>query len=409
MFEFLTKIKAFLGTEKQYVETRIPLLTSGKGFALSQAGSISTVHTCIKILGETLSKLPLEIYDRDEVKGMIKAKDDYRYDILHFNPNSYTTSQAFICALETNRNFKGNSFALIERNQFSGRVEGLYIIDPDLVVDYIIQNNRLYYGLKNKDKEELDIVPSENMLHFRMMTKDGIWGINPIEALRWNLSTTYKGLQTIDSFYDNNANSPKAIKSNVMGANQKSMMEALDKFNKEYTGATQAGKMIPLPPNTEIQELKLNFADAEFIQTIKFNANQIAALYGIPVHMVGNTETSKYNNVEQMGIGFKGDTISPIARMYRQEFEFKLLNPPERKAGKSIEFNLNAMIETDHKTRMEGYKTLSQIGVISPNKIAQIENLETTENGDVRLVPMNMMTLDKLKATEKIQANGKQN
>ena len=152
--------------------------------------------------------------------------------------------------------------------------------------------------------------------------------------------------------------------------------------------------------------MKLNLADVQFIDTIKFNANQIAALYGVPAHMVGNTEASKYNNVEQMNIGFKGDTISPIARMYRQEMELKLLTSTERKAGKSIEFNLNAMIETDYNTRMNGYKTLASIGVMSPNKISRIENLETDPNGDVRLVPMNMMTLQKLKESEKQKDNG---
>lgn len=403
MFE---KVKAFFSTEKVYIKERIPILTNGKTFELSQAGAISTVHTCIKILGETLSKLPAEVYFEDQIKGKLKDKEDYRYEIIHYNPNQYTTSQIFFNALETNRGFKGNSFAKINRLS-NGRIQSLEIIDPDLIVAYKVTNGSLYYTLKNKETETEDPISSMDLLHFRMMTKDGIWGVNPIAALRSNLSTTYKGMQTIDSFYDNNANSPKALKSTVSGANQKAMLEALAKFNTEFSGSTNAGKMVPLPPNSEIQELKLNFADAEFIATIKFNANQIAALYGIPPHMVGNTEASKYNNVEQMEIGFKADTISPIARMYRQELEFKLLTTEERKKGKSIEFNLNAMIETDHKTRLEGYKTLSQIGAISPNKIAQLENLETDINGDVRLIPMNMMTLEKVKQTEKIKDNGK--
>lgn len=412
MFEFFKSIKTYIMPEKEYINTIIPA-NIGKKFNLSQAEKISTVFTCIKVLGETLSKLPLELYNNDEVKGNIKDKTDSRYDILHFNPNDYTTSQTFIQALETLRNFKGNSFAFINRDERS-KVKSLEFIHPDLIFDYIKVDGKLYYAYKkidenDKSKFTIEIIPSYNLLHFRGMTKDGIWGMNPLEALRYNMSINFKGMQTADSFYDNNANSSKAIKSTISGANQRSMLEAVEKFQKEYTGSQNAGRIIPLPPNTEIQELKLNMVDVDFINTMRYNVNQIAALYGVPAHMAGDTTTSKYNNVEQMNIGFKGDTMSPIARMYRQEFEFKLLTVDERKNGKSIEFNLNAMIETDSKTRMEGYKTLSQLGAISPNKISRIENLETDVNGDVRLVPMNMMTLEKLKQSETIKTNGKSN
>lgn len=403
MFEFLKNI--FVSTDKEYTNYRIPQLISGKGrFDLSQAEKISTVFTCIKILGETFSKLPCEKYT-ETANGKIKDKQSPLYELLHYNPNQYTTSQNFFQASETNRNFKGNSFAFIQRNG-NGGVISIVLLRPSQVVNYVINNGSLFYWVQfDPEKDDLTIVPAMNMLHFKMMTKDGIWGLNPIEALRMNLSTTFKGMQTIDSFYDNSANSPKALKSTVSGANNKAMLEALDKFNSEYAGSAEAGRMLPLPPNTEIQELKLNFADAQFIDTVKFNANQIAALFGVPSHMVGNTETSKYNNVEQMQIGFKADTISPIARMYRQELEFKLLTTKQRANGESIEFNLQAMIETDHKTRLEGYRTLSQIGAISPNKIAQIENLETDPAGDVRMVPMNMMSLDKMSRNETKQKN----
>ena len=393
MLEFLKNI--FIGTDKQYIETRIPQLISGKRFELSSAEKISTVYNCIDIRSKTLAKLPLEKF-KETPNGKEKDKTDSLYKLIHYSPNAYTTSYNFITALEANLCFTGNAFALINRNQASGKPESLNLL-VNQVHGYYIEGGSVFYFVQiDKTKDEYKVIPGINMLHFKMLTRDGVWGMNPIEALRMNLSTTYKGMQTIDTFYDNNATSPKALKSTISGANQKAMLEALELFNEKYTGASNAGQMVPLPPNTEIQELKLNFADAQFIETVKFNANQIAALFGIPPHMVGNTESSKYNNVEQMEIGFRADTISPLARMYRQELEFKLLTTKQQEAGDTIEFNLNAMIETDAKTRFESYKVLSSIGAISPNKIAQIENLPTDPSGDVRIIPMNMMGLDKL-------------
>ncbi len=388
-----SKIKAFFTTIKHYVENRIPILTGhSNSYDSSRPLGVSTVFTCIDILGKTLAKLPLDMLVNLDGQGKVKDKTNPLYNLLHSSPNNYTTSFNFIQTLEVNRNLKGNAFALIDRdkNAFPNR---LRVVKPSAVIAYNVVDNELYYFIE-LENGALQAIPASDMLHFKMLTLDGIWGITPIEALYYNLSSTHKALKTIDSYYQNNAASGKAIKSTVSGANQNKMLEAVAKFKKEYAGPGNAGTIIPLPPNTEIQELSMNYKDAQFIETIKFNANQISASFGVPAHMVGNTETSKYNNVEQMSIGFKADTISPIARMYRQELEAKLLSTNERQT-KSIEFNLKAMIETDHKTRMEGYEKLWRMGAINANTVARIENLPTHLEGEKYYVPMNHIATDK--------------
>jgi len=256
-------------------------------------------------------------------------------------------------------------------------------------MNYFIGSQRL------TKPEDFDTVPASDMLHFRMITKDGIMGMNPIEALRLNLSTTWEGMSTIDEFYKASGVNPKVIKSTVAGANQKQMLEALDVLKEKYGGSKGAGDLFPLPPNTEIQELQMNAIDAAFLNMIQFNDNKIAALYGIPSHMVGNQTASKYNDIEQTQLGFKSNTVSAISRMYRQEMEYKLLTTAERKAGKSIEFNLMALIETDHRNRLEGYRILANIGAITPNKIARLEGLDTYQGGDDHYIQSNMMSVEK--------------
>jgi len=167
------------------------------------------------------------------------------------------------------------------------------------------------------------------------------------------------------------------------------MLDALNDFKAKYTGAISAGQMIPLPPNTEIVDLQLNFADAVFIDTIKFNAGQIASLYGVPPHLVGLFESSKFNNVEQMMLDFKATTLTAVARMYRQELEFKLLTTEERLSGKSIEFNLMALVEADSTTRINNQLSLMKSGVITPNDVAKTEGYKTFEGGDKHYMPQN--------------------
>ncbi len=383
--------KMLIGTEQQWIDYRMPQLIGNNSFNIDDSLNISTVYTCINILSSTMSRLPLEVYQTNETTGKTKDKNDPLYTTLHYNSNEYTTSNSFINYLETVRNLKGNSFARI---RYKGRKPLLDIVYNWQMCGYGIINKQLYYFIKETEEGECTPVNSQEILHFKMMTRDGVWGINPIESLRANLSATHKGLKSIDNFYENNANSPKALKSTV-GANQTKIIEALKKFQKEYAGIANAGKMIPLPPNTEIQELKLNFADAQFIDTIRFNAEQIAALYTCPPHRVGIITASKFNSVEFMTLDFKVNSIASIARMYRQEFEFKLLIEKQRLNGKSIEFNTNAMIELDHKAKTEGYQKLFQTAAISPNKIAEFENLPKDKNGDFRVYPMNMIRTDK--------------
>lgn len=394
---FITNVKhLWLGTEDNYLSAIAPILsgTAFPSFDMKNAEGIATLFTCIKILSETLSHLPLNVY-LDGGDGKNVNKDDYRYSLLHYNPNNWTSSQTFIACLEYWRSLKGNSFARIYRK--NGKVTSLVLIPPSKVVGYGVINDQLYYDIIN-DNNQKERLNSFDILHFRGITKDGIWGVSNIEALRLNLSTSWQGMNTIDNFYKNNLTSPKAVKSIVNGANMKAQKELVDEWNSKYASSINAGKLVILPPNTEIVDMELQFADAIFIETFKFNAGQIASVYGIPPEMVGLFEASKFNNVEQMQINFKSNTMANIARIYRQEFESKLLTNDERKNGTSIEFNTMALVEMDATTRSNYLKTMSNLGVITPNMVAKIEGYPTYPEGDLHYIPGNYLTIETIAA-----------
>ena len=360
---------------------------------------VSVATTSVKILAETMAKMPLNIWTPDKTKGRVKDTKTDLYWLVHSQPNKYTTTNTLIQALEYQRNFKGNAFAEIKRNQGTGKPMHFEILPQRLVKGYKITNGDLYYEVyTGKDNAETRDVNQSDMLHFRMVTKDGIWGINPIEALSLNMGVTHKGLKSMDSFYTNNALSPKALKSVVGAANVGRSKEAISTFQAEYAGSNNAGKWINLPPNVDVVDLAINFADAQIIESLKFNSQQIAALYGVPVYMAtGDYEQSKFNNIEQMSLAFKVNTIQAIARMYKAELESKLLTTKERKQGKEIEFNMNVLVEPDTKTKAEYYGKLLQGGVIKPSQVAMFENLEATEDQDILLAQTNLQELSKFK------------
>jgi len=377
-----------LGTYDLYNEQVLQPLSIGTAkntFQNSDAEKIATAVTCIKVLGDTLSRLPVNVYQATD-NGTQIDKEDYRYELLHYSPDGIITSDSFFGALEYQRNLRGNSFARINRDRLTGRAISLEFIPTNMVGGYKKVRGQLYYIVyeKRNDKETKEVVVNAaNMLHFKMITKNSIWGINPIEAQRLNLSTLWKSKNTVDSFYENNAFSPKVLKSLIPDAQfQKQFAEAMKDFKSTNVGPANAGEVIKLPPFTEIQELSLDPVDAKFIESTKFDTTQIAAFYGVPPDMVGVYEYSKYNNVEQAQLSFRVNTISSITRMYRQELEMKLLTTDERRNGKSIEFVTQAMMELDVTTRTAYYKTMQDLGVMTPNQIALLEGLPTFEQGD---------------------------
>lgn len=385
----------WVGTEQAYLDYVVPSVigSANASFDISNASQISAVYTCINVLASTLSRMPLNVYS-DEGEGRTVDKEDYRYPILHYLPNAWTSQQTFFSALEYWRNLRGNAFARIYRDA-AGRVKSLVLIPPSRVTKYAVINDELYYTIKEDDGTETNLNSTE-ILHFKGLTKDGIWGINPIEALRMNLSLSYQGIQTLDNFYKNNAASPKAIKSTISGTNQKALIEALNEFERKYAGAANAGKLIPLPPNTELIDMTLGMADAEFINTLRFNTQQIAALYGVPSWMVGEITQTKYSSVETTALEWKSTTLAGIGRMYRQELEAKLLTTAERLSGKSIEFNWNSLVEVDATSRINNLKSLQSMGVITANDIAKLEGFPVYDAGDIHVMPGNYLTTEEI-------------
>jgi HK97 family phage portal protein len=346
--------------------------------------NISTVYICAKILANTLSRLPINIYVDDNGYRYEDYKDP-RYFLLHHQPNNILDSYHFWNYLELQRNISGNSFALIHR-QFGGMPTSFEIIPCSWVINYEEVEGILFYNINYKG--QFIKVASKDILHFRDITKDGIWGISPVEVLKMNASISYKALSTVNSLYDKDGRTTKVLKpaSTATSIGDKTKYEELiKKVRESVSGYEQAGEWLVIPSNMELQELSLKVDDALFLSTVKFSAGQIASFYGVPPNLVGLFEQSKFNNVEQMQLNFITESFSSTAKMYRRELEKKLLFKDEIIARKSIEFNLRAMVETDHKTRTDILLNEVKSGVRTINEYRKVEGLPPVDGGDTLL------------------------
>lgn len=359
---------------------------------------ISTLLTCEKILADQLAKLPLEVYRSDDEKGKLKDKKHGLYRLLHSTPNNFQSSTLFIQQLERWRNRYGNSFARIRRKL--GSPVSLELVHPKRVVGFEIVEGFLFYFL-SKGTGQPERVSSDDILHFRFISEDGIWGMDPVNSVFRELDNIYQGRTTLNSTYKNQLNVDKYFKTSVTNFAAKNAKENIDEVKKEYSGAKNSGKSPFLPSGFELVPIqKSSIQDAQILESMNFSKRDIVALYGLPFHFFFDGQS--YNSIEQQTLNFKTNTLQPIARMYRQEFERKLLTDTDFQEDVSIEFNLNAVVEVDMKTRIDYLSKLRTMGVVSANTVAKMEGFETYEGGDLHFIQSQNIPVEEYEKYAKI-------
>jgi HK97 family phage portal protein len=355
---------------------------------------VTTAITCEKILAETLSKLPIEIYRTDPEQGKVKYKEHYLYRLIHNYPNSYSTSTSFFTALEKNRNHYGNSFARIIRDKATGKIEALEHLSPKYITAYKLHNGELYFYYDDGDKKEA--IANSGVLHFKFLSEDSLFGMNPLAILNFELDNIFQGKTTLNKSYRNNLNIDKVIESNIANFNSPQAKQAVEDLKAEYSGSANTKKTPVLPAGFKlIAAPTSSIQDAQILESINFSKRDIAALYGVPGYMIG-MEGSNIS-IEQMGLNFKVNTIQYIAKLYRQELERKLLTEKDLIEGVSIEFNTDALVEVDYTTKVTGVISQKKAGLMTPNEANRILGNKTFEQGDYHFVQMqDAVPLEKL-------------
>jgi HK97 family phage portal protein len=353
----------------------------------SMIDSINTVFTCKKILIETISKLPLNITSKNK-----KYKEHYLFNIIHNKPNTYQTTNVFISTLLNHFCSFGNAFAKI--NKVEGRVNNLQIIHPSKFKGYELNE----FGVLTYKFVDFNII-SDDILHFKyFVSDDGILGLSPLDALNKLLAGNYQAIEIINNYYKNGLHSNLFIKA-MTNVQSKDYNIAQQDWAKSQSGVFKAGEIKNLPFGSELQEIGIQFTDAQLLPTIKYNTSQIGAVYGIPLFMLG-IEEMKYKSIEESLIAFQTQTIAPLAKIFKEEFSSKLLFDKERiNEDINIEFNLNAMLAADSITRANYLKTLKDATIISPNEAAKIEGFDEFEGGQYhyqqsQYQPLELITKD---------------
>ena len=364
--------------------------TSGKAVNERTAMQTSAVYACVRILAESVAGLPLHVYERT-ANGSKSTKPSHPlYQLLHDEPNREMTSFVFRETLMSHLLLWGNAYAQIIRDG-RGFPITLYPLLPDRMAVDRNESGELVYTYQS-DKGQVKL-RRENILHIPGLGFDGLIGYSPIamakNAVGLALATEDYGA----AFFANGAN-PGGVLEHP-GVIKPEQADRLRESWQSQFGGANAHKVAVLEEGLKFHQMSIPPEQAQFLETRKFQINEIARIFRVPPHMVGDLEKSSFSNIEQQSLEFVKYTLDPWVVRWEQSLQQALILPSE-KATIFIKFNLDGLLRGDYQSRMQGYSTGIQNGFMSVNDVRGLEDmnlLTAEEGGDLHFVNGNMVKL----------------
>jgi HK97 family phage portal protein len=354
-----------------------------------------TYYTCMKILSETMGKLPIKVYEWKKKQGKVRADPDSTSKLLNGRPNPHMTPSIFFATVENNRNHFGNGYVWIQRKISRNGSEniGLWIMQSDCVTP-IYDNTgifggqgKIYYQYTDPLDGEMYVFPEMDVMHLKTsMTLDGLTGIPVRDMLGYVVEGASQSQQYMSNLYKGGMTASMALQ--YAGEIDDSRIKLLQKkYDKYLSGPKNAGKIVPVPAGMQLQPLNYKLTDAQFFELKKYSALQIAGAFGVKPNQINDYEKSSYANSEMQQLSFLVDTMLFPLKQYEEELTYKLYIGTE----KSCKFNEKAILRTDSKTQMEILAQGVQNGMRKVNEARELLDLPRDPDGDVLLMNGNFI------------------
>ena len=369
---------------------------AGKNVNERSAMQMTAVYSCVRILAEAVAGLPLHLYRYKDDGGKEKALDHTLYNLLHDEPNKEMSSFIFRETLMTHLLLWGNAYAQIIRNG-KGEVIALYPLMPNKMTVDRDENGEIYYAYNRSSDEAIKesgtvYLTSRDVLHIPGLGFDGLVGYSPIAMAKNAIGLAIAAEEYGSKFYANGA-APSGVLEHP--GTIKDPARLRENWNSTFGGSANSGKVAVLEEGMKYTPISISPEQAQFLETRKFQINEIARIFRVPPHMVGDLEKSSFSNIEQQSLEFVKYTLDPWVIRWEQSLSRSLLTPDEKKKY-FFKFNLEGLLRGDYASRMSGYATARQNGWMSANDIRELENLDKIPSelgGDLYLINGNMLPL----------------
>ena len=386
--------------------------TAGKAVNERSAMQMTAVYACVRILSEAIAGLPLHLYEYGGDGSKEKAVEHPLYFLLHDEPNQEMTSFVFRETLMTHLLLWGNAYAQVIRNG-KGEVIALYPLMPNRMEVNRTDKGQLYYQYTTSSDDAPTVEGStavlmpEDVLHIPGLGFDGLVGYSPIAMAKNAIGLAIATEEYGAKFFANGA-APSGVLEHP--GTIKDPQRVRDAWMSQFSGSRNAGKVAVLEEGMKYTPISISPEQAQFLETRKFQINEIARIFRVPPHMVGDLEKSSFSNIEQQSLEFVKYTLDPWVIRWEQSLQRTLLSSEEKKRY-YFKFNLEGLLRGDYASRMTGYATARQNGWMSANDIRELENLDRIPaelGGDLYLINGNMLPLGNAGAFANLNSQAKE-
>lgn len=362
---------------------------AGKSVTERTAMQITAVYACVRIISETVASLPLHVYEYTE-SGKQKVYTHPLYRILHDVPNTEMNSFIMREVMMNHLLLWGNSYSQIVRNG-KGEVIELYPLLPEKMMVERGADGKIYYRYTS-DTQGTVIFRKDEVLHIVGLGFDGLIGHSPIAMAKNSLGLAIAAEEYGSSFFSNSGTPSGVLEHPGV---LKEPEKVRDAWNKAYGGSGNAHKVAVLEEGMKFNPISINPHEAQFLETRKFQVNEICRIFRVPPHMIADLEKSSFNNIEQQSLDFVTNTIRPWLVRIEQTIFQQLFTETEQEKY-FVKFNVDGLLRGDFQSRMNGYAVGRQNGWLSANDIRELEDLNripAEEGGDRYLCNGNMVDI----------------
>ena len=370
---------------------------AGKTVNERSAMQLTAVYACVRILAEAVAGLPLHLYRCGRNGSKEKAVEHPLYFLLHDEPNPEMTSFVFRETLMTHLLLYGNCYCQIIRDG-RGQVAALYPLMPNQMSVDRDEKGQIYYTYVRSGEKAATMnhgtvyLLPEDVLHIPALGFDGLVGYSPIAMAKNTIGMGLACEEYGAKFFANGA-APSGVLEHP--GTVKDISRLRESWNAIYGGSRNAGKVAILEEGMHYSPISISPNEAQFLETRKFQVDEIARIFHVPPHMIGDLERSTFSNIEQQSLEFVKYTLNPWVCRWEQALTRSLLSPREKREY-CIKFNVDGLLRGDYQSRMNGYAVGRQNGWMSANDIRELENLDripAEQGGDLYLVNGNMIRM----------------
>ncbi len=406
---FISKIKSLFSNHNTY-DLNDKELLEWLNITPSDRQSVSeiTYYTCLKMLSETLGKLPLKFYQQTEA-GRIRAPTTNNSLLLSQKPNPFMTSTSMWTTIEQNCQHYGNAYVWIDRTlesqKFGGEyvTRGLWPLQSSAVQAYMDNaglfgkdETALWYMYTEPKSGEQYLLKSSEVMHFRTWYSfDGVFGLPVRDILKATVTSASDSQEYMNNLYKQGLTASMALQYTGDLSDDK-VKKLQRKFADKLSGSQNAGKVVPVPIGLTLTPLNMSLADAQFYDLRKYSALQIAGAFGIKPNQINDYDKSSYSNSETQQLAFLVDTMSYRLKMYEEEINDKMLSPMEKSQSFFYKFNEKAILRADSQTQMDNLAKAVNNGIYTPNEAREYLDMPSKDGGDVLMVNGNYIPITRV-------------